>query len=77
MWRRLFSFSREAGIDSYVAVTTVAVERLVARLGLTIERFGSPRRIGNALSIAFRLPMDARAEAVLGAPEVALPARAA
>jgi acyl homoserine lactone synthase len=75
MWRRLFGFAREAGIDSYVAVTTVAVERLVARLGLTIERFGPPRQIGCESSVAFRLPMDARAEAVLGVP--AEPARAA
>ena len=66
MWRRLFSFSREAGIDTFVAVTTVSVERLVAKLGLRIERFGPARRIGNALSVAFRLPMDAQAEAVLG-----------
>ena len=66
MWRQLFRFAREAGIDSYVAVTTVAVERLVARLGLNIERYGPPRQIGCELSVAFRLPMDARAEAVLG-----------
>jgi acyl homoserine lactone synthase len=66
LWRRLFRFSREAGIEAFVAVTTVAVERLVARLGLTIERFGPPRRVGRVLSVAFRLPMDAQAEAVLG-----------
>lgn len=75
MWRNLFAFARRAGIDAYVAVTTVAVERLVARLGLTIERYGPPRQIGCELSVAFRLPMDARAEAVLGTP--AEPARAA
>ncbi|HJT97572.1 MAG TPA: acyl-homoserine-lactone synthase [Rhodanobacteraceae bacterium] len=72
LWRRLFSFSREAGIDSFVAVTTVAVERLVARLGLRIERFGPARKIGCAMSVAFRLPMDAQAEAALGMPAVAL-----
>jgi len=72
MWRRLFSFSRDAGIDSFVAVTTVAVERLVARLGLRIERFGPARKIGNAMSVAFRLPMDAQAEAVLGPASVKL-----
>jgi len=79
MWRRLFSLSREKGIDSFVAVTTVAVERLIARLGLTIERFGPARKIGNAMSVAFRLPMDRQAEAVLGTPTMALPlmARAA
>ena len=75
MWRSLFGFARKAGIDAYVAVTTVAVERLVARLGLTIERYGPPRQIGCERSVAFRLPMDWRAEAVLGTP--AEPARAA
>ena len=75
MWRQLFAFARASGIDAYVAVTTVAVERLVARLGLTIERFGPPRQIGCELSVAFRLPMDERAEAVLGRP--AEPAQAA
>ncbi|HEV7491660.1 MAG TPA: acyl-homoserine-lactone synthase [Rhodanobacteraceae bacterium] len=79
MWRRLFSFSQEAGIDAFVAVTTVSVERLVARLGLTIQRFGPARRIGNVLSVAFRLPMDGRARTVLGMPAADLdePARAA
>jgi acyl homoserine lactone synthase len=75
MWRELFGFARKAGIEAYVAVTTVAVERLVARLGLTIERYGPPRQVGCELSVAFRLPMDARAEAVLGTPAEA--ARAA
>ena len=74
LWRRLFSFSQEAGIDAYVAVTTVSVERLVARLGLTIQRFGPARRIGSALSVAFRLPMDGRAEAILGMPSEVRPA---
>jgi len=78
MWRRLFSFSREVGIDAFVAVTTVAVERLVSRLGLNIERFGPARRIGSVMSVAFCLPMDAQAEVMLGTPtEQALPARAA
>lgn len=74
MWRRLFTFSREAGIDAFVAVTTVAVERLVRKLGLTIERFGPAMRIGSVMSVAFRLPMDAQAEAVLGTPMAVRPA---
>jgi acyl homoserine lactone synthase len=68
MWRRLYAFSQDAGIDAFVAVTTTAVERLVARLGLTIERFGPPRRVGCVQTVAFTLPMDARAHAVLGTP---------
>ena len=78
LWRRLFTFSREAGIDAFVAVTNVSVERLVARLGITIERFAPPKRVGDAMSVAYRLPMDGRAEAALGpAREIAQPARAA
>jgi acyl homoserine lactone synthase len=67
MWRHLLSFSREMGIEAYVGVTSIAVERLVRKLGLGFHRLGSPRRYGGVPNIAFRIPMDAQAEAALGA----------
>ena len=67
MWRRLLTFSREMGIEAYVGVTSIAVERLVRKLGLGFDRLGSPRRYGGVPNIAFRIPMDAQAEAALGA----------
>jgi len=66
MWRRLFSYSREAGIEAYVGVTSFAVERMVRKLGLPFHRLGGMRRYGGVPNIAFRIPMDAQAEAVLG-----------
>ena len=66
MWRRLFSFSRETGIEAYIGVTSVAVERLVRKLGLNFERLGTARRYAGIANVAFRIPMDAQAEAALG-----------
>jgi acyl homoserine lactone synthase len=69
MWRRLFSFSRESGIDAFIGVTSIAVERLVRKLGLTFERLGAPRRYDGVPNVAFRIPMDAQAAAALGSPQ--------
>jgi len=66
MLRRLFAFSCEIGIDAFVTVTSVAVERMVKKLGLPFHRMGQPRRFGGVANVAFNLPMDARAEAILG-----------
>jgi len=66
MLRRLFTFSREVGIDAFVTVTSVAVERMVKKLGLPFQRLGRARRFGGVPNVAFCLPMDAQAEAVLG-----------
>jgi acyl homoserine lactone synthase len=66
MWRRLFRFSREAGIDAFVGVTSIAVERMVRKLGLGFHRLGGARRYGGVPNIAFSIPMDAQAEAALG-----------
>jgi acyl homoserine lactone synthase len=76
MLRRLFSFSRELGIDAFVGVTSAAVERLTRNLGLPMRRFAPARRIGDVLSLAFHLPMDEQSEAVLGTPAPVLPATA-
>ena len=66
MWRRLFSFSRESGIDAFVGVTSIAVERLVRKLGLSFHRLGTVRRFGGVPNVAFLIPMDARAARALG-----------
>lgn len=53
-------FAREQQIREYVFVTSVAVERLLLRLGLEIKRFGDGRaqRVGKVLSVACRLAID-------------------
>jgi acyl homoserine lactone synthase len=42
------------GIATLVGVTTVSMERLLRHMGLRIERLGTARRIGNAMSLAFQ-----------------------
>ncbi|MEO5560840.1 MAG: acyl-homoserine-lactone synthase, partial [Dokdonella sp.] len=58
----------EQGLDAIVGVTSAAVERMLRKLGFTVERLGRPQRIGNVMSVAFRLPLDeSTQQAVCGA----------
>jgi acyl homoserine lactone synthase len=56
-------FAEQRGLDAFVGVTSAPIERMLRRLGFTVERLGQPRRIGQVMSLAFRLPMDARSRA--------------
>jgi acyl homoserine lactone synthase len=53
-------FADEHGIRRYVFVTSVAVERLLKRVGLNIHRFGDgqAQRIGDVLSVACWIDID-------------------
>jgi acyl homoserine lactone synthase len=56
-------------INRYVLVTSLAVERLLNGIGLELQRFGPPRKIGNVWSIACWVDIDARTRHVaLGEP---------
>jgi len=50
----VLDYALENGIHHYVAVISVALERILRRLGLPMERFGDgrARRIGETLSVA-------------------------
>lgn len=54
MIRSAFDFAKQHGIERYVTVTSVALERLLKRTGLPIFRFGdqTPQRIGRVLTVA-------------------------
>ena len=52
MFERLFEFGLEHGIVRIVGVTDVLCERLLARTGVFIERFGPPKKIGRTLAVA-------------------------
>jgi acyl homoserine lactone synthase len=53
-------FARQQQIEEYVFVTSVALERLLRRLGLDVKRFGDARarKVGKVLSVACRLAID-------------------
>jgi acyl homoserine lactone synthase len=69
MIQSLLPFAEEHGIRHYVFVTSVALERLVTRIGLPLRRFGDGRaqRVGKVLSVACWLDVnDQFREAVAG-----------
>lgn len=70
-------FAQQNGIDSYVTVTTVAVERLMRNLGLDVHRFGPPMRIGKVLTVALWFDVDSHTEAAAFGQSRAVGARKA
>ena len=48
-----------SGAKRMVGVTSAAFERMLRGLGLRLQRLGRPRRIGEVMSLAFELPLDA------------------
>ncbi|VAW82544.1 Acyl-homoserine-lactone synthase LuxI [hydrothermal vent metagenome] len=54
MIRRLYEFARTCGVERFVTVTSVALERLLKRTGLPISRLGDGRaqKVGRVLSVA-------------------------
>jgi acyl homoserine lactone synthase len=59
MLRALVRYAVSHDIDEVVGVTSVAVERMLWKLGFDVERFAPPQRIGRVMSVGFRLPMNA------------------
>ena len=60
MVRRIYDFGVENNIKSYVTVTSVAMERLLTRLGLPMQRLGDgkARMIGKVLTVACQLEVN-------------------
>jgi acyl homoserine lactone synthase len=58
MIRLAVRFAKENGIRRYVAVTSVAVERMFKKLGVSVTRFGAPIKIGRVLTVACTLEID-------------------
>lgn len=65
--RSLFQFGERMGIERYVAVTTTAIERMMRRAGIVIERFGPPLQIGVEKTVALEIfNNEATREALFG-----------
>ncbi len=54
MIRSAFDFAKQHGIERYVTVTSVSLERLLKRTGLPVHRLEgqTPQRIGKVLTVA-------------------------
>lgn len=57
----VLDYALDHGVDRYVAVISVALERILRRIGLRLTRFGDwrARRMGKALSVAVWIEVDA------------------
>ncbi len=53
----IFRFIATQGAESLVGVTSAPFERMLRHMGLQVERLGRPRRIGDVMSLAFRMPV--------------------
>ena len=58
MLRAVVEFAVRRRATALVGVTSAPLERMLRHLGFKVERLGRPRRIGNVMSLAFRLPLD-------------------
>ncbi len=55
----IISHGYHCGIDQYVTVTTVAIERLLRRAGVVTRRFGAPLQIGVEKAVALYVDIPA------------------
>lgn len=51
-------FAIECGVEQFVTVTTVGVEKMLIRLGLDISRFGPALQIGVERAVALRIQLN-------------------
>lgn len=64
----LYRFAKANGIKQYLAVTTVAIERLLSKLGVTTNRLGPPIKIGKVRTVSCAIEVDSLTEfAIFGA----------
>lgn len=63
--RILFVFGKRMGIERYVTVTTTAIERMMRRAGIVIERFGPPQQIGVEKTVALEIFNNAQTQEAL------------
>lgn len=70
MLRRAVSFADQQGIRRYVFVTSVALERLLRKIGLPLHRFGDgeAQLVGQVRSAACWIDVTEGREAALGEP---------
>ncbi|MCL5668878.1 MAG: GNAT family N-acetyltransferase [Gammaproteobacteria bacterium] len=58
-------FAQQNGIRRYVSVTSVAIERMFRKLGVTVTRLGPPIKIGKVLTVACAMEINDSTEFAL------------
>ncbi len=67
MLRTLFDFAEANGIERFVFVTSVTLERLIRRLGFTLHRFSEPQQVGKVMSVACWLDVNSESRQLIDA----------
>jgi acyl homoserine lactone synthase len=65
MMECVVAWGLQNGLQRYVTVTTVAIERLMRTLGIRVQRMGPPVQIGIERTVALDIPLDAGTLAAL------------
>jgi acyl homoserine lactone synthase len=55
----VIDYGHRIGIEHYVMATTTAIERMLRRAGVVLERFGPPMTIGVETAVALSVDIDA------------------
>jgi acyl homoserine lactone synthase len=63
--RAIVIFGDRMGIEHFVTVTTLAIERMMLRAGFAMTRFGPPKRIGVENTVAVNFDIGAQTHAAL------------
>jgi acyl homoserine lactone synthase len=63
--RAIVNFALGRGVEQFVTVTTVGVEKMLIRLGLDISRFGPALQVGIERAVALRIELNGRTSAAL------------
>lgn len=66
--RAVVDFGRAQGLEHFVTVTTVGVEKLLIRLGMDIRRLGPAQTIGIERAVALTIALNEKTTAALQAP---------
>lgn len=61
----IVNFAIGCGVEQFVTVTTVGVEKMLIRLGLDISRFGPALQIGVERAVALRIELNEQTTAAL------------
>lgn len=64
--RDVISFGHRTSLEQYVTVTTTAIERLLHRTGVVVERVGQPLRIGVENAVALYWDVEKSHEILSG-----------
>ena len=68
MFQALYHYAQTHSIDSYVTVTSLAIEKLISRMGIPNQRIGDKQihMLGHTRSVVLSIPMNGQYQLAVG-----------